>query len=185
MALQSLQRAFETALGSGGHEDPDVVIVILADGSIQALDVESGLTRWTLGTGTPLLDSEGYDDNAGKALDPINSSQRVFAGTDGFLYYYSPDKDRYPAALAFATLLLNLTSSVHSLFLGDFHYIYSYFWISFHSTRCSYGDAPSRTSTRQRHISPAAGSKRVSHASLSLWRSSLISHRALLTTVRL
>lgn len=65
----------------------DALLTSLLDGSLVALDADTGQTLWTFDTGLPLLSSSGFA-NAGRG-----SKQAIFPATDGTLYSYKLGSD--------------------------------------------------------------------------------------------
>ena len=58
------------------------MLATLIDGSLVALDAETGRTLWTFDSGLPLLSSSGFTEPA------ETGASAVFPGTDGSLYSY-------------------------------------------------------------------------------------------------
>ena len=62
---------------------PDgALLASLLDGSVVALDSETGQTLWTFDSGLPLLSSAGFSER------PEGGKRAIFPSTDGTLYSY-------------------------------------------------------------------------------------------------
>lgn len=65
-------------------------MVSLLDGSLLALDPDTGTTSWTLDLGSPLLSSSGtWFENSLNNEDPVSHS--ILPGADGSLYIFTDD----------------------------------------------------------------------------------------------
>ena len=76
------------------QESPELLLVTRADGTVVALDAETGDTQWTWDTGAPLVASSppndaamrSWDDGGRESTPEARPPRFVFPGTDGALY---------------------------------------------------------------------------------------------------